>query len=217
MDLSLYQKMIGASSLPEAYKNHTISYVNELFQTSPSLKQITINGIPYDAILSRTNKSTELEILLRPLSVANKGAYVVIDSDTYLITDFIANEIYPKGKIELCNSSLKWKDDLGNVYEYKCIVKGESFQEENDKKVITSDSQLIVLIQYNNDTKKIKPNQRFIFGEYAYDVVSIDSLSNVYNNQGFIKLELQFTSTSSTDDKTNGIADNSGNSSWGAW
>jgi hypothetical protein len=217
MDLTLYEKRLNATSVSEAYKLDTINYINDIFAESPSYKQVLVDGVQKDCIISHTDNSNELELLFRPQEILNKGMYVEIDADTYMITDFIPNEIYPKAQVELCNSSLKWRDSSGNLFEYKCIVKGTVYKDEINKQIFTSDSELTVLVQYNNDTKNIKPNQRFIFNEMAFDVQSIDTITNVYNGVGYIKLVVKFTSISQSDDLVNGVADDSGNSGWGAW
>lgn len=215
MDLTLYQKMIGANeSVTQAYINDTIIHVNDMFSKSPSFKQMQFDSVDTDTIVSR-KKSNVIDILLRPQIKVNKGIYTTYDSDTYLLTEFVANEIYPKATIELCNASIKWKDNTNTIKEYNCIVKGDSYKESDDSLVITSDGQVKILVQYNDDTKTIKPNQRFIFGNSAFEVDSIDEVSEVYKGKGILKLTVKYTSATDTDDKTNQIADTSGNSGWG--
>lgn len=220
MDLTLYQKMIGATntSVTQAYINDTIAHVNDIFGKSPTFKQIEIDGVQTDCILNHTKKSTVLDLLFRPQSVLNKGMYALIGADTYMITEFIPNEIYPKATLELCNSILKWKDSLGDIKEFKCIVKSDTYNSESDRQVYISDSELYVMVQYNDDTKKIKPTQRFIFSDRAYEVIQTDVVTNVYNDVGYIKLGVKSVGITTTDDKTNQVADSSGNSGWeGGW
>jgi hypothetical protein len=221
MDLTLYQKMIGEnnSSITQAYINDTITHVNDMFSKSPSFEQMKFDGVFIDTIISH-KKSNVLDLLLRPQTSLNKGIYAVYETDTYLLTEFIANEIYPKATIALCNSFLKWKDDLGVVKEYKCVIKGNTFNNDQKKDVnelIASTGQIQVLVQYNDETKTIKPNQRFIFGNSAYVVDTIDDISNVYKNKGIINLVVKAVSTTDTDDKINQVADSTGNSGWGGW
>lgn len=219
MDLTLYEKMIGATntSATQAYINDTIIHMNDIFDKSPSFKQILIDGTQTDCIINHTKKSSVLNLLFRPKSVLNKGMYALVGADTYMITEFTPNEIYPKAILELCNSNLKWKDVSGVLKEYKCIIKRDAYTEKEDRQVYTSDTELLVMVQYNDDTKAIKPTQRFLFGDNAYEVIQIDSVTNVYNNIGFIKLGVKSVSLTNTDDKTNQVADNSGNSGWGGW
>lgn len=218
MDLTLYQKMIGAnnSNITQAYINDTIVHVNDMFSKSPSYRQAKIDGIDSDCIISR-KKSKQMDLLLRPSTIVSEGSYVDFKEDTFIVLDFVDNEIYPKASISLCNRILKWKLSNGDIKEYKCFVKGATYEEDKMKTVYTSNGELIVYVQYNDDTKTIKPQTRFIFDESVYEVASIDNVSNVYNGKGVLKLGMTFTNTTSTDDKDNQIADSSGNSGWGGW
>lgn len=218
MDLTLYQKMIGAnnSNMTQAYINDSINHVNDMFSKSPSYRQVKIDGVDSDCIINR-KKSKQMDLLLRPNTIVSEGAYVDFKEDTYIVLDFIENEIYPKANASLCNRTLKWKASNGEVYEYKCFVKGATYEEDKTKTVYTSEGELIVYVQYNDYTRTIKPQTRFIFDESVYEVSSIDNVSNVYNGKGVLKLGMTFTNTTATDDKENQIADSSGNSGWGGW
>lgn len=219
MDLTLYQKMIGAnnSNITQAYINDTIVHVNDMFSKSPSYRQVLIDGVESDCIINR-KKSHQLDLLLRPSSLIDAGSYVEMKQSTYIILDFIENEIYPKANASLCNRFLRWKDGEGEIKEYKCFVKGTTYEENDDTQIVyNSDGELTVQVQYNNDTKSIKPQMRFIFDESVYEVSSIDSVSNVYDGKGVLKLVLKFANLTDTDDKENQIADDSGNSGWGEW
>ncbi|TVX86074.1 hypothetical protein [Paenibacillus agilis] len=218
MDLTLYQKMIGAnnSNMTQAYINDSISHVNDMFSKSPSYRKVVIDGVDSDCIINR-KKSHQMDLLLRPNFTIDKGSYVVLGLNTFIVMDFIENEIYPKANVNLCNRSLRWKDSQGEIKEYKCFVTGTTYEEDDAKIVYNSDGELTVQVQFNDDTKAIKPQMRFIFDESVYEVTSIDTASKVYNGKGFMKLILKFTNTTDTDDKDNQIADSSGNSGWGGW
>lgn len=218
MDLTLYQKIVGVStSTPNAYVNDTITHVNGMFNQSPSFKKIKIDGVEKDCILSHTKKANVLDLLFRPKSVLNRGIYVTVDADTYLITEFVPNEIYPKAVVELCNESLKWKDALGNVLEHKCVIKARTFTEIEERQVMIGQEELIVLVQYNRDTKTIIPTQRFILGDQTYEMLTIDDVTQIYNGVGIMQCTVKLSSTADSDDVVNKIADDSGNSNWGGW
>lgn len=220
MDLSLYHKMIGAnnSNVTQAYINDSAVHVNQMFNSSPSYRKILINGEESDGIIRR-NKFNQVNFLLRPFQTVDIGSYVEAKGRTYIVQDFIENEIYPKAKTSLCNRFLRWKDDQGNIQEFKCAIQGTTYEEdegENKKIIHNSDGELTVQVQYNMYTKMIKPQMRFIFDGTVYEVSSID-LTNVYEDKGVLKLVLGFTNTADTDDKEKQVADDSGNSGWGAW
>lgn len=217
MDLTLYQKMIGATnkSITDGYINDTITHVNEMFSSSPSYREVLVNGILSDCLISR-KKSNKIDLLFRPRVIVDKGAYVTIGKDTFIILDCIDNEIYPKAYVELCNRSLRWKDDLGEIKDYKCLAKGTSYEEDDRRIVYNSDGELVVKVQYNDDTKTIKPQMRFIFDEKTYEVSTI-ALTDVYDGTGVLELIMKFSNATETDDKENQVADDSGNSGWGEW
>lgn len=218
MDLSLYEKRIGAVSLSEAHIEHSIIITNHEFSQATGYIKIKINDIEEDCILSNTKKSTVKELLLRPRKIATKGLYVTISNERYLCTEFVPNEVYPKMTIELCNNILKWEDENGDLVSYECVIKGNQYDEDDGKSIIIIDSsEMTILIGYDNVTKKIKPQQRFIVGDSAFTVSAIDKISNVYKDNGFIKLTIKATSLSSTDDIDNGVPNESGNSDWGGW
>lgn len=223
MDLTLYQKMIGTnnSSVTQAYINDTIIHVNDMFEKSPSFRKMQFDGVLTGCIINH-KKSNALDILLRPQSEYNVGVYVEYKDDTFILTEFVANEIYPKATLQLCNASIKWKHEDGSIKEYRCIVSGNSYKvadvDTRDKRLVaTSEGEIAIYVQYNENTKTIRPNQRFIFGNSAFEVTSIDEVTNVYKNKGILKLDVKYTNATNSDDKINQVADTSGNSGWGAW
>lgn len=208
--------------MAEGYINDTISIVNEDFHKAPSYRSIQINGVADECTFKLTKDSNKVKILLRPKKTISKGMYVLLEGKTYMVTNYVPNEIYPKGEIELCNNTLRWRDTLGTLKEYSCIAKGNSVKiddefTEKERFIITSDAELVVLVQYNSDTKTIQPNQRFIFGEYAYEVLSVDNISHVYDEKGYVQLTVKATGKTESDDTTSGVADDSSNSGWGDW
>lgn len=221
MDLSLYELSLGADSIPNGLINSSIMHVNEIFDKSPSFKKVSINNVEVDVLLNHTKKSNELGVLFRPQYLLDSGSYLEFNTHTYILTEFIANEIYPKGKLELCNSTLKWNDESGKLNEYKCIIKGNSYDEDDitgsNKTVIDSESEIKISVQYNEDTKKIKAKQRFIFDGNAYEVNTIDTISRTYLGVGIIDIGVKYTSLTSTDDTDNDVANEDGNSGWGEW
>lgn len=222
MDLTKYKARLMATSISDAYINDTVSMVNDDFDKTTSYRQIEIDGVSDECNVRLTDDSSKLKIWLRPKKSINKGMYVLLDGKMYMVTDFVPNEIYPKAEIELCNNTLRWRDTLNDLNEYSCIVKGESIELNEttygDRRLVaTSDAELKVLVQYNSDTKKIKVDDRFLFGNNAYNVIGIDNITNVYQEKGFIKLTVQATGKTATDDTTSGVANDTGNSDWGAW
>lgn len=221
MDLSLYKARINATSSTESVMNHTALLINEEFEQASTYRKIKINQLNGECIFKRTEDSKVLKIILRPNELMNIGDYVEMNDEVYLATEFIPNEISPNAEIQICNATLKWKNDNGDLHNYKCIVTGNSYefgeQTGNERMVYISNAELNALVQYNDKTKTIKPEQRFVFGEYAYKVTSIDCMSFVHNQTGYIQLGLESTGVSNNDDIITGVADENNDSGWGEW
>lgn len=224
MDLSRYTKLLGTSSLSEAFINDTADIINMNFHDNPSYKRIKIDGKDSDCTVGHTKKSTDLTIFLRPYEKPNKGMYIELEEKTYIAIDYTPNIVYPKVQIRLCNNVLKWVNEEGILKEYKCIVEGLNLEvseglgnRDNQRLVLTSSAELNVVVQYNDDTKNIDIGQRFIFDGNAYTVNAIDKLSNVENGKGIIILTIKSTGKTDTDNVNDGVADDTGNSGWGGW
>jgi len=221
MDLNLYKKSLGFSNMKEGFENEAEMQVNDSFNHSPSFKKVIVNNIEIDSIVNQGLKDNEMKILLRPKNYLNKGEYVTFDGDTYIVRTFKNNPIYPKGTLKLCNNVVKWRNEDGSIFEYRCVVEGETYEQEKKVRLVrnitSSESEVVITVQYNEYTKKIKPQQRFVFGEHSYEVSSIDTISNVYNEVGFMTLTLKYVNKLDSDDFENQIADQSGQSGWGEW
>ncbi len=113
-----------------------------------------------------------------------------------------------KGKIRLCNYSLKWNHQH-HLYEIPGhIITSRAFAlEEGQKAGLTwEEGGMVVqaIIPKNQQTLTITRNKRFILKEQAWRVVSIDILS--VDNLLFIRLEEDKINLA-TDDMEQGIAD----------
>lgn len=221
MDLSQYESRLGgATTLAEGFLNTTATVANENFSKPMSYRKVLIDSVEADCQFKRGKKSNAVTITLRPYTKVFKGMYVFFEGKNYLVKDFTPNEIFPKCEIEMCNNTLRWRDDFG-LKEYWCVVKGDSFEVDDDKSIIISDSELTVTVPYNDDTSSILPDQRFVFGKFAYSVSSVNSLSDTIlvdgKIVGLMTLRLASSETTDTDDTDTGVADDKGNSGWGDW
>jgi hypothetical protein len=220
MDLTKYKRRLGATSVSEAFINDTIAIINADFTNAPSYRVIKLNGVDEDCTFNLTKESNKREILLRPRKTIEKGMYVLLDTDIYIVTECVPNEIYPKAEIVLCNNTLRWRDTLNVLKQYSCIIKGDSISINGDvtgdkRLVMDSMAELKIVVPYNDETKTIEPTQRFVFDGQAFDVTGIDRITDVYKDKGLITLTVKATAKTDTDDVATGVADDSGNSNWG--
>jgi hypothetical protein len=220
-----YKRKLSAygNSISTVTSNSTIQKINATFADSPFYRNITINGVNTDVrIVQNDEKTPDVKTLLfRPQTVINRGSYAVIDSYTWMLTDFFDNEIFPKATIMRCNLLLKWKDKNGNLHQYWAVVKDISQREltiKSDKMFDMPNTKMVLSVQFNPDTAAILNKTRFLFNGKPYMITGIDPISHVYNGQGYIDMAFTVDEISPADDLVNDIADNStiyGNSSAG--
>ena len=116
-----------------------------------------------------------------------------------------------RGKIQECKNILNYVDEYGKIIPYPCV-----FTENNQRSdfnynssITTLDNVEIVLLQYNNDTKNIKENDKFIFDGQTYKVTNVGKHSrNDYKDNSSIailQLSIVRMSDSQEDDLENDI------------
>jgi len=119
-----------------------------------------------------------------------------------------------KGKIRLCNHSLKWRDDEGQIYSVPAhiLTSGSLALDEGQKGGVLFEAGGIVILAILPSTsysENIKRYDRFIIKNQAWKVVGIDAVS--VDTLLFIRLEEDqinlATDKIDYDDSTNSIAD----------
>lgn len=117
---------------------------------------------------------------------------------------------------KICNNTLVFKNVKGEVVEYPCIVTNATLYSDgifvNDTHIYNDDKRAI-LVQSNEDTKKIKTFQRFLINKNsAFKVSQIDdyTIRTIDGKNGVIQLMLiRDVVNEKLDDFTLGLADNS--------
>lgn len=100
--------------------------------------------------------------------------YSHTELSTWLLTSLDTQYLYNvKGRMLLCNNSLRWEDSSGNLNCYPCVIKDAltytNFKWGNTG-VVESGGDIVVLVQRNQYTFKIDTNDRFIFNSVAFRV-----------------------------------------------
>lgn len=217
-DYKLRLQNYGVSS-GEAMRNSTINLINNAFADSPFYASININSIPTDVRIipnssAKQNRDNNIKILLfRPNVNFNKGSYVVIGADTWIITDNNNDTLYPKSVIGLCNNTLKWIDENNVIKQYPCIINSQSNMstfdlDEGDKVNVLPQGEMRVHVQYNSETKLIKNGTRLLFSGDPFRVSGYDKISHVYNNAGLLVLFVKVDILDNKDDLLTNIANN---------
>lgn len=139
------------------------------------------------------------------------GARFTYNNDYWLCfnTDNITS-ITKSGILRRCNSSLKWRDEYGNILEEPCVIDYFKFtytynNVDFDKTMRLGGNQRFVVLQENENSLKIKRDMRFIFNDMAWRVANVEKTTH----KGLIEIsaeEHQFNED--YDDMVNRIADN---------
>lgn len=116
-------------------------------------------------------------------------------------------------KLVRCNNYLKWINEDGVIVKEPCFVGYELTSTNNQiaKSGTVENRRLVVMIQGNEETNKIIPNQRFILNhKSAFKITQINSfMMDDINTEEVPLLELfiEWTSILPSDDLENNLAD----------
>lgn len=121
-----------------------------------------------------------------------------------LDTEYLYNV---KGRMLECNNSLRWKDSNGEINCYPCTIEDAltytNFKWGN-KGVVEPSGDIVVIVQRNKYTSKIKVNDRFLFDETGFRV------KQIFNelNPNYMELYMMKSPELEEDDTKNNIAIN---------
>lgn len=137
-------------------------------------------------------------MLSKPNESFNVGDVVVWGSLTFLVTDIDEDEqIYTKGKIQLCNNTLKFYSPTDStLYQIPCIIGNKlTLKEENNNYISTVDNQLYLIIRNDSINKEIKAGDIFKIGTYNYKIMSVfDDISVL----GLLQFKLEYSEQEAT-------------------
>jgi hypothetical protein len=128
----------------------------------------------------------------------------------------------PTCTVKRCNNTLRWIDPLGGYHSVPCSI-GYLIKENRDystagSQMVVPSGMIEVLVQGNDVTRTLKPNQRFLFGSsgqftaYRIEGGGFANFNNQItldnNSAGLIRLSMAVDFLNEqTDDLVNGIAD----------
>lgn len=134
------------------------------------------------------------------------GQYYRINNEYWLATNTNTRVGASASSIlRYCNNRLKWYDENEILHDVPCVFSRE-IGSENMKDGSAGVPQIWgtvkIQIQRNNETEKIKLNQRFIFDGFAFQLQQI----NNHISSTYMELYMFETQTLETDDLINNIA-----------
>lgn len=163
-------------------------------------------------------------ILFQDLSHATKiGTLYYFDSNYWIaINSDINKNLAATVLIKRCNNLLKWIDNNGNIHSVPCsidyLLKENRDYSTAGSSLVNPAAQMEIIVQFNDETNLIKPNQRFLFGNasnwHAYKVLGggVNNFNNMEtsNNDtvGLLRISTGINYLNEdTDNLTLGIAD----------
>lgn len=144
----------------------------------------------------------------------HRGHFYKVEDEIYMVYEGTHKDNpYSEVLIRRCNNLLKWIDiETGELLSTPCIIDYNISQTNprvnND--IIVQNSSYTLILQGNEKTLKLKPNQRFIFNHQCYKFIAYNNvLQNNYvdENATMLFLDIDLDITKPTDDIENNIAD----------
>lgn len=204
--LDIHKERIGISDNNSGtrmdYTDDTIRYVNDVFDQSPSYREVEIDGekhgvrIINDRMYQTANEFEQNMLLLRPLTVIERGAYVTYFNEetkrdeTWLIMFYHYHKIYPKAYARYCTKTL----DYSNGVSLPCVVTNKisssALIDENATMTLPKDS-LAVYVKATPETLNTVEGDRFIIDKLAYEVQSINISMCTEDGVGIVEMGIK--------------------------
>lgn len=206
-----YKNRVNSNDSIDAFTKATIELINDSFATSSSYSVLNINNESVDVRVVSDSNSQLKRVLFRPEygSKIQLGTILEIDGDKWLIIDVDRDKIYPKALIQYCNQNLKWYNSSDILIIEPCIVTAKSdlnsFDVSENKYISTLEGKYKVYVSNNINTQNLVVGHRFVFNSHTYEIKGIDSVTN----SGVLSMIIEPTVSSSKDNKSTQVADNS--------
>jgi hypothetical protein len=213
--------LLGTTNTKKQEEEDWVSKIIETFKTSLDYTEVYKNLNPldtYDSWVYQGNKDDRVlgsykEFLSYPYKPRkfDIGDYVSFDYGgeihDWLITSLDKKLYYDtRGRIERCNITLKWQDDLGVIHSYPAVAK-ESFTNDSpsfNPDITINKGNLSIITQYNENTKFIPLNKRFLIGD-PYQAIKVVAIIN-YTDTNTLGLDVIIDNKSPEDNEVLGIA-----------
>lgn len=219
-----YKKMIVPPT--QQYENDLKALANDNFENAYGV--VDIQSIDRDTflqtdILTRVTKASKTknialncseddirQIIFQDISYQPQLGDMFYFSNYYWIVIDTDNIISPTASciVRKCNNIIKYKNNNLNFIQ-SCVIQEigkNNMKVEEETEILTPDATFLLVVAYNHNTRKLMLNTRFLFGDFAYRVNGIDTVSMI----GLIKLKIQLDDIrENLDDFVTGYADNS--------
>jgi hypothetical protein len=192
-----YLNIMYGDGIRDIRINNTKRLIYSTFKDDPAYYQVLIANatteaaIPIDVhINDKSDVRDEKWITTYYDNPLEYGSYIYWKKSWWLNIHLDEmSEIYRRGIISKCYSSIKWMDenrDIKEAFFAFRINTPSNFGLEDGRIVEIGNERRHIIMQKNADTTKIVKSQRFIVDERAWKVISIDRLT-----EGLIYLVLE--------------------------
>lgn len=140
------------------------------------------------------------------------GNYYIFDNNYWLLTNKDAlHRVSMDFIVRRCNNVLKWRDGDKTI-EYPIVMEYDASKgtPSGDNDIITPTNNVSIIVQANDDTLRLKVNQRFIFANRPFKLVAMNNymFNSICGKQEILYFTLALDEISPYDDFVNNIAYN---------
>lgn len=220
---STYKESVNYYKTQLDYKlQDVVNFASDIYDVEEEVKRGTMEFVPLvcritNAISPKTghNQGDDFkEIIFQDLEHnVELGQRFRFSNNIWLVSNSDDNHYITKSAIiRRCNNELRWMEN-GEIVSEPCIL-GYTSKYSNiyyNDAINIPQGTVVITAQFNQNTKKIKINDRFLLGNSAYKIKSvIDYLrleTFVKDSQGLIEFEVYLDNTAPDDDFELQIAD----------
>ncbi|WP_440118459.1 hypothetical protein [Paenibacillus sp. QZ-Y1] len=195
MDLGYFRKINNAHAIRhrkdiDVYNNKR--KIASSFMLNPLAYTVEVNEISKKLWILPHIKKDICKLTAHPYEKSiESGELVYWNDDYWLITEAKPHtEIISQGTMERCNQTLKWIDDNGDIQAHPTVFyynARSNFGIEEGKVMNLPAGRRQTVVQLNEHTRKLKRDDRFIFGSEVFKVIDDDYVSD----EGLVNLSLQ--------------------------
>lgn len=175
-DVSYYrtiQKMNGVHSKKEAGVRSFQHGVYRDFNKALNWEEALVNGQEQQLQIVDSSEMGYKNVKARPGEVLRLGDLVNWKGQYWLVTKLDATELINyAGSMQQCNTLLRWQTDAFTVKTAFGVAESISRYGTgiaNATLLDTADFTVTVKLQYNDDTKRLRRERRFLLGAYGAD------------------------------------------------
>lgn len=200
--------------------NKALYDISSLAPDSPAYKSVEIEGEKKNLMIISSTVTNQKIIRAMPGDDFEIGKILIWSKSHWLITERDADdEITVRGKIELCNRSIQWQNDITKeIITQWAVVDKPYFSNLTENNLMSlSSREFQIKIPYDEESSLIDIGKRLMLEEIngkpkTYRVTCVDAMTERYDRNekqtGFLTLNLeQDQYNSETDNRENMICD----------